>query len=248
MLTEMTFKKFVKKYKPVKNSLNPDASLCGYMFETFGDEKDKVYSTSCFNIWTLLDDFETIINGFHFANRLGYLITENSWKNNEEINVIVEDNEPTIKQDMLGKTPAIGDYIGFNPPWYKGLVYGTCIGFTRAGLPKINNISDSRNTMQHRLNKEGYYTPKTGFFIINKEIPVKEIKIETENILSADEFIKEYLKQSPDNVDLTVLMKNFAKYHLEKAIDKISDKNFRNMSDYFILKHIKNAYTVNNII
>lgn len=45
-----------------------------------------------------------------------------------------------IKKDLFGNTPKIGDIIVFNPPKYKGLVYSSIIGFTKAGLPQVENI------------------------------------------------------------------------------------------------------------
>lgn len=46
-----------------------------------------------------------------------------------------------MKKDIFGIEPKIGDIIVFNPPKYKGLVYGKCIGFTKVGLPIIEHTS-----------------------------------------------------------------------------------------------------------
>ena len=45
------------------------------------------------------------------------------------------DFEP--KKDIFGNIPNIGDTIIFNPPKYKGLLYGELIKFTNAGCPGV---------------------------------------------------------------------------------------------------------------
>jgi hypothetical protein len=46
-----------------------------------------------------------------------------------------------IKPDLFGNIPKVGDVIGFNPPRYKGLVYGTIIGFSKSGCPHIGDVN-----------------------------------------------------------------------------------------------------------
>lgn len=75
-----------------------------------------------------------------------------------------------IRQDLLGNTPNIGDLIGFTPPRNSGLTYGTCIGFTRVGLPKVNNLNNGSNYLKRLVINQGYYAPKTGFFVVSKII------------------------------------------------------------------------------
>lgn len=48
-----------------------------------------------------------------------------------------------MKTDLFGNIPKVGDIIIFNPPYLKGLIYGECIGFTKAGLPKVINCNSS---------------------------------------------------------------------------------------------------------
>jgi len=63
-----------------------------------------------------------------------------------------------IRKDILGNTPKLGDKVAFNPPRRKGLIWGTVVGFSSTGLPKLNFDE-----------KQGYYreeyTPKTGFIV-----------------------------------------------------------------------------------
>jgi hypothetical protein len=76
------------------------------------------------------------------------------------------------KKDILGKTPKLYDIIAYNPPSYKGLVHGLCIGFTNAGLPKVDmDTADYGNySIKYHMQKNGYYTPKTGFVCIDNPL------------------------------------------------------------------------------
>ncbi len=71
-----------------------------------------------------------------------------------------------IREDILGNIPAIGDIIVFNPPAYKGIIHSTCIGFTKVGLPMINNISRDLFKVKYEIDNKGFYVPKTGFVVI----------------------------------------------------------------------------------
>ena len=65
------------------NHLNPNAPWAfgdgpGYLFETFGEEFNFVRSQDPRTVWTLLDSDDgdqLLVNGFHFVNRIGYLIS-----------------------------------------------------------------------------------------------------------------------------------------------------------------------------
>ena len=70
-----------------------------------------------------------------------------------------------VRKDILKQDPEVGDIIVFNPPQYKGLVYGICIGFTNLGLPKVGHLS-SMEGMSYTVEKCGFYTPKTGFVVV----------------------------------------------------------------------------------
>lgn len=69
-----------RKYGPLTNHLDPNASFERCMFETYGAELEFVRSVPDSRIWTLVEgDTGTlyIVDGFHFVNRLGYFITAN---------------------------------------------------------------------------------------------------------------------------------------------------------------------------
>lgn len=95
----MKWEAFVKEYKPIKNKVK-GASIDGYMFETFGDELEdlkakakKLGKGSGLHIWSLIDNNDGkdwyLINGWHWVNRLGYIITKIPWKEGEDIEVEV---------------------------------------------------------------------------------------------------------------------------------------------------------------
>lgn len=72
--------------------------------------------------------------------------------------------EKKIQVDIFGITPELDDTIVYNPPFYKGLVHGKCVGFTKAGLPEIE-FEDKDKFYGGLPNANGYHTPKTGFVV-----------------------------------------------------------------------------------
>jgi hypothetical protein len=62
-------------------------SFGGCMYETFGEELEYVKAQPNKRIWTIVDtdgDDLIVIAGFHFVNRLGYLITDEEWSDENE--------------------------------------------------------------------------------------------------------------------------------------------------------------------
>lgn len=87
---------FYEQFKPVKNHIDTNASWDGCMFETYGEELEFVKAQPEKKIWTVMDsdNGEMMVgSGFHFVNRLGYLITEEPW--DDEIQVL----DPDIDYD-----------------------------------------------------------------------------------------------------------------------------------------------------
>jgi len=88
-----TFEDFIQKYKPIKNHLNEDRGYNGYAFETFGEELDYICKFNVKQVWTIVseDNEETyILAGYHYVNRLSYILTEIEWENED---IVVNDNE-----------------------------------------------------------------------------------------------------------------------------------------------------------
>lgn len=89
----LTDDSFVEKYNCINNTFDYNASFnynkyndYGCMFETYGDELEFVMKQHPNNIWTIIegDDDLYIVTGYHIVNRLGYLITEEPFLDENE--------------------------------------------------------------------------------------------------------------------------------------------------------------------
>jgi hypothetical protein len=82
-LIELTEDEFDTRYPLKPNHLNPHASWAfgdarGCLFETFGEELDFVRKQHPSTVWTLVDGEDGdlyVVDGCHFVNRLGYLVS-----------------------------------------------------------------------------------------------------------------------------------------------------------------------------
>jgi hypothetical protein len=82
-LIELTEDEFDAMYPLVHNNINPNASWAfgegpGCLFETYGEELDFVRRQDPRTVWTLVDGDDGnqyVTNGYHFVNRIGYLIS-----------------------------------------------------------------------------------------------------------------------------------------------------------------------------
>jgi hypothetical protein len=90
---ELSDDDFLARFKPVPNHLDSNASFDGCMFETFGDELAHVRAQNQNLVWTLLDcDGQLRIeSGFHFVNRIGYLIASVAIEPGHSYSVACED-------------------------------------------------------------------------------------------------------------------------------------------------------------
>jgi hypothetical protein len=79
----MTEDEFDTRYPLVINHLNPNASWGfgdgpGCLFETYGEELAFVRRQDPRTIWTFVDGDDGnqyVLSGYHFVNRIGYLIS-----------------------------------------------------------------------------------------------------------------------------------------------------------------------------
>jgi hypothetical protein len=79
----MTEEEFDTRYPLLRNHLNPNASWVygqgpGCLFETYGEELEFVQRQDPSTVWTLVDGDDGdqyLVSGFHFVNRIGYLIS-----------------------------------------------------------------------------------------------------------------------------------------------------------------------------
>ena len=93
MKKELTWEKFLELYKPIKNNLVENSCFDGYMYETYDEEFEqvcKMQKKNPYYIWTYLD-CDTIVQGLHFVNRMGYFICEIPFDENGEYEDFFED-------------------------------------------------------------------------------------------------------------------------------------------------------------
>ena len=88
---ELTEDEFWEQYQPVQNHFIEDGSFDGCLFETYGEEVQYVLSKidECV-VWTIIDgddDTRFISSGYHLVNRVGYLITENPYTKEMQIEI-----------------------------------------------------------------------------------------------------------------------------------------------------------------
>ncbi len=87
---------FVARYTPMPNVLNENASFDfgdgGCLYETFGSELEYVRAQAPQHVWTIIEtDGElAIVSGYHFVNRLGYILTAVNWQAGNDVYVELE--------------------------------------------------------------------------------------------------------------------------------------------------------------
>jgi len=91
-MNQITEEEFDKKYQPIENHIDDNASWSGCMFETFGAEVEFVKQQPENHIWTIVecDDSMVVVSGWHYVNRMGYLITVNPWQDDIEVMIDTE--------------------------------------------------------------------------------------------------------------------------------------------------------------
>lgn len=86
---QLTWDAFVERFRPRKNPLDPNAAYDGYVLETYGEEfafVSIVNELAPETVWTLVEDDEgnlVMIDGLHWVNRQGYVVTEVARKPSE---------------------------------------------------------------------------------------------------------------------------------------------------------------------
>ena len=103
-LVELTEDQFFAQFKPIRNHLNSNASYEGCMFETFDAELAEIKQTLAIkplNIWTIVNvDGEMIISqGYHYVDRVGYLITEIPAQEDMQYNIAPEEFDVIMEGD-----------------------------------------------------------------------------------------------------------------------------------------------------
>jgi hypothetical protein len=99
-LIEMTEDEFESQYPLVTNHLNPNAGWAfdehpGCLFETFGEELEFVRQHDPSTVWTVVDGEDGdlyLVNGHHFVNRIGYLLSTKPVPKEVDIQVLIPMN------------------------------------------------------------------------------------------------------------------------------------------------------------
>lgn len=94
------YDKWFDEYKPVLNHFHNDEneSWNGCYYETYGQDDEyitKMSETEPNRVWTIMsDDYGdlVVVNGWHYVNRFGYLITEKPWVDGDNFNIYDSDD------------------------------------------------------------------------------------------------------------------------------------------------------------
>jgi hypothetical protein len=91
----LNWQQFVEKYSPIKNTIELDTPCDGFLFL----DKDQIKDVPLDRIWSLIDDSVNddmfITNGARVINCLGFLVTRESWIDDEVIEVRLEEGYET---------------------------------------------------------------------------------------------------------------------------------------------------------
>lgn len=103
---ELTDEEFYEKFKPQTNHFEEDAPWDGCMYETYGEEHEyvrEVLKSKPHNVWTVLDvdGYLVLGDGYHYVNRMGYIITEVAADPKDSYNVMDADD----RAEMLAGGP-----------------------------------------------------------------------------------------------------------------------------------------------
>lgn len=95
MTKEITEDEFYETFKPQKNHINDCASFDDCMYETYDEELDYVFNLAktTKKVWTIIEgDDETLYftSGFHYVNRIGFLVCEVEYTEELEIKLDTE--------------------------------------------------------------------------------------------------------------------------------------------------------------
>lgn len=81
------YEQWVEQYKPMTNAITND----GLSYETYGDELEYILLQDDKHIWTEMDGDNGVhlVNGYHYANRIAYYITNVPWQEDEDICITI---------------------------------------------------------------------------------------------------------------------------------------------------------------
>ncbi len=94
--TNISEEEFLERYRPLPNHLDDNASFDfgdgGCLYETYGAELEYVRAQPKNRVWTIIEGegSPVIASGFHFVNRLGYVLTAKPFDDNTGIEVLLD--------------------------------------------------------------------------------------------------------------------------------------------------------------
>lgn len=107
-LIALTEEEFDAQFPLVENHLNPHATWAihgsqGCLFETYGEEFEFVRRQDPAKVWTITDGDDSdwyIVNGLHYVNRVGYLISQNAVPDGMaiEVHIPMATDDPDVAQ------------------------------------------------------------------------------------------------------------------------------------------------------
>jgi len=110
---------FHSKYTLVPNHIRPNDNQ---EWETYGEELDYVRACNPDTIWTIIDNNDGwygIVAGYHYVNRMSYLVTVEPWTDENEEYTIYDTTELREQWDKLPKEAIMEvcgiEYIGDDP-------------------------------------------------------------------------------------------------------------------------------------
>lgn len=109
---EMTEDEWANTYRPIYNHYDTNASWGGTMFETYGVEVDTVNAKDYHYVWTYLDGHNGsyVVSGRHFANRIGYFITEVPWTDDVDICITIDEWDDEFECEQCSEPMSEEDY------------------------------------------------------------------------------------------------------------------------------------------
>ena len=104
---KLTEEQFIEQYPLVPNHLNPNATwgyadAKGCLFETYGEELEFIKRQNRHRVWTILDGDDGdmyVASGFHFVNRVGYLVSRDPVPYNTFVEVHIPMQNVEVEED-----------------------------------------------------------------------------------------------------------------------------------------------------
>lgn len=94
----MTYEEWFETFKPIQNTMTPDSSFDGTMFETYGVDLEYVLQvvrkSNGLKVWTYIDgnNGTYIVDGYRIVNRIGYFVTDVPYEETNHYDIQVSED------------------------------------------------------------------------------------------------------------------------------------------------------------